>query len=371
MPNNIECPINDIRFSNSPDPNSVKDEYKDNYYYNYTTTQFYDGIYLHYSNENIFSNIITDIDFKLVELQYSHYEYYNQINFTSNRIIEEKYTLYLILKDYIGSNDLNAFLNYGKKLSFDIASLILLFQSLVTLFIDNIKEGDPPIFHIITTISLYIQLVFQIIINVYYTDIQNLDSTIFFYYDIDESKYLNNDVKYYNILLSFLVTIITLYLFLTNHRKNDNNSYYYLAYCLYLIFYFFDKCGHCCKERVERNKERNRKIISDLEYDIYKFDYKISELEKEKRDLIDKNEKTLEEIANKSNILNDMKDEKNSFWNMNEEEEIKFEQKFKQLKKDNEFNIRKFENLKNQIKKIENEINYYKMIEFKQELNNK
>ena len=56
---------------------------------------------------------------------------------------------------------------------------------------------------------------------------------------------------------------------------------------------------------------------------------------------------------------------------MNEEEKIKFEKKIKELKNDNELDNRKFENLKSQIKRIEKEINYYKMIEFKQELNNK
>ena len=83
-----------------------------------------------------------------------------------------------------------------------------------------------------------------------------------------------------------------------------------------------------------------------------------------------KNKKILKEIVNKSNILNNMKDEENSFWNINEEEEIKFEIKFQQLMKDNEPNIKKYENIKNEIQKIEKEINYYKMIEFKQELNN-
>ena len=365
LPINIECPINDLRISNSSDPNSIIDNYN---YYNYNTKKLYDGIYLHYTNENIHSTILTDIDFKILDYFDFPIYLYKKINITSPRISEENSTLYLIMKNYIGINeDLNSFLSYNNKLYLNIASLILLFQSLVTLFIDNIKFGEPAIFHIITTISLYIQLVIQIIIYIYYGDLLYLDVVIKEYYDIKE---LNSEYfKYNTVLLSFIVIITGLYISLTTIRDNDKNYYYYLVYCIRYIF--FNKCCYCCKERVERNKDRNRRIILELDNDIQNLDNKISECDEEERDLIDKNENLLFEIKDKSNILTSMKDEENSFWNMNEEEEIKFEKKFKELKNDNELNIRKFKNLKNQIKRIEKEINYYKMIEFKQELNNK
>ena len=365
LPNNIECPINELRISNSSDPNSVKTEDENNYY-NYKTTKFCDGIYLHYSNENILSNILTDIDFKIVELANHHYENYNQINFTSNRIIEENYTLYLILKDYI---ECSACSNYENKLSLNIASLIFLFLSLVTLFIDNIKEGDPIIFHVLTTISLYVQIVFQIIIYKNYEGTIGLSFIMEKYYDINELE--SGDLKYNTLVLTFVIVIAGLYFFLTNHRENDKNCYFSVVYCFYFIISSSDKCCYCCKERFEKNKEKNNKIILDLDNDIYELDNKISEHKREEKELIDKNENIIFEIEDKSKILNRMKDEEKSFWKMNEEEKIKFEKKIKELKNDNELDNRKFENLKNQIKRIEKEINYYKMIEFKQELNNK
>ena len=95
LPIDVECPINEFIISFSPDLNSFKDEYN---YYNYTTILFYDGIYLHYSNENIYSTILTDIDFELVGIQNSYYTPYKKINITSDRIIEENYSLYLIMK---------------------------------------------------------------------------------------------------------------------------------------------------------------------------------------------------------------------------------------------------------------------------------
>ena len=330
LPINIECPINDLRISNSSDPNSIIDNYNYyNYNYNYNTTKLYDGIYLHYTNENIHSTILTDIDFKILDYNDFQIYLYEKINITSPRISEENSTLYLIMKNYIGINeDLNFFLSYNNKLYLNIASLILLFQSLVTLFIDNIKFGEPAIFHIITTISLYIQLVIQIIIYIYYGDLLNLDVVIEKYYDIKEldSEYF----KYNTVLLSFIVIITGIYISLTTFRDNDKNYYYYLVYCF--RYSIFNKCCYCCKERVERNKEENKRIIRELDNDIHKLDNKLSECDEEKRNLIDKNENLLFEIKDKSSILNSMKDEENSFWNMNEEEKIKFEKKFKELK---------------------------------------
>ncbi len=364
LPIKIECPINDLRISNNSDPNSVIDQ--DNYY-NYNTAKLYDGIYLHYTNENIYSTIITDIDFKILDYSDFQIYLYEKINITSPRINEENCTLYLIMKYYIEfSENISTFLNYDNKLYLNIASLILLFQSFVTLIIDNIKFGEPAIFQIVTTISLYVQLVIQIIIYIYYGEIKGLDYIIKEYYNVYEleTKYF----KYNTVLLSFIVIITGIYISLTTFRDNDKNYYYYLVYCF--RYSIFKKCCYCCKERVERNKEENKRIIRELDNDIHKLDNKLSECDEEKRNLIDKNENLLFEIKDKSSILNSMKDEENSFWNMNEEEKIKFEKKFKELKNDNELNIRKFENLKNQIKRIEKEINYYKMIEFKQELNN-
>lgn len=376
LPNDIDCPINEFRISFSPNPDSDKDEY--NYFYHYKTTIFYNGIYLHYSNENIYSSILTDIDFKLVNSMYDNYEPYRQISFTSPRIIEKDYTLYLIMKDYMGLSlsppidgkrdltDFKTFLNYGNKLYLNIPSLIFLILSFITLMIDNIKEGKPPIFQIITIIFLYIQMVIQIIIFIYYGKLTEINLIMNKYYNIYsfDSEYFD----YSTVVFSFVVIITTFYLFLTNHRYYDNNYYYHLVYCF--RYSIFNKCCYCCKERVERNKERNSRIISELNNEINKLEEEKYEYSKEKKKLIDINKKILEEIVNKSNILNNMKDDKNSFWNMNEEEEDKFEKQFQQLIKDNELNIKKFENLKNQIKEIEKEINYYKMIEFKQELNN-
>ena len=161
LPIDVECPINEFIISFSPDLNSFKDEYN---YYNYTTILFYDGIYLHYSNENIYSTILTDIDFELVGIQNSYYTPYKKINITSDRIIEENYSLYLIMKHYIGLGlNLDTFLNYDNRLYLNIASLILLIQSLVTLIIDTIKEGTPPlpIFQIITIISLLCTIIYS------------------------------------------------------------------------------------------------------------------------------------------------------------------------------------------------------------------
>ena len=320
------------------------------------------------------------IDFEIIHSRYSKYEPYMQLDFESNNIIEEDYYLYLVKKSYMGISlkqpisdgkrdlsEFKAFLNYNNKLYLNITSLILLILSLVTLIIDNIKEGDPPIFHIITIISLYIQIVIQIIIYRYYGELGVIVGIMNKYYNI--YSFNSEYFKYNTVVLSFVVIITGFYLSLTNHRDNDKNYYYYLVYCF--RYSIFNKCCNCCKERVKRNKERNKKIFLDLLDDIYKLEDEKINCNGEKRVLKDKNEKILKEIVNKSNILNKMKNEENSFGKMNEREEIKFEKQFQQLMKDNESNIKIFENIKNQIKKIEKEINYYKMIEFKQELNDK
>lgn len=373
LPNEVECPINELIISFSSNPEIFKDE---NNYYHYKSAKFYDGIYLHYTNENINSTILIDIDFQLVETTYERYQHFRQI-------IEESYALNFAKKYYIGFilkpmidgkrdlTDFKAFLNYDKKKYLNIASLILLFLSLISVILDILGEGYLPIFQIITTISLYIQIVIQVIIYIYYGEIEQLDEILKKYYYNHYSFYhkiVTKYLKYNTVVLSFVVIITGYYLPFTSHRKNDKNYYYYLVYCFRNINFY--ECNSFCKERVEKNKVRNNRIISELEDDIDELDDKISECDREKRYLIDENEEILKEIVNKSNILNNMKDEENSFWNM-KEEEIKFEKHFQKLIKDNELNIKKFENLKNQIKNIEKEINYYKMIEFKQELNNK
>jgi len=374
--NDTDCPINEFRISFSSNPHNDEDEY--NYYYRYKTTKFYDGIYLHYSNENIYSTILTDIDFKLVNSMYNNYEPYSQIYFTSNRIIEDDYTLYLIMKNYMGLSlsppidgkrdltEFKTFLNYGTKLGLNIISLIFLILSFVTLIIDSTKEAKPPIFQIITFILLYIQIVIQIIIFIYYGELDQIDIIMNKYYDI---FYFDSEYFIYNtVILSFVVIIATFYLFLTNYRKNDNNYYYFLVYCF--RYSIFNKCCFCCKERVERNKERNIRIIYELNIEINKLEEEKYERNVDKNELIDNNRKILEEIENKSNILKKMKEDENSDRNMNEEEEIKFEKLFQKLIKENKLNIKKFEDLRKQIKETEKEINYYKMIEFKKELNN-
>ena len=394
LPKNIECPINEYKISSNSNPDIDKNE--ETRYYHYETTKIYNGIYLHYSNENINGTILTDIDFELQSLDeindlYELYEYmyypdiygynyepYRKINFTSNEIIEKGYTLYLIMKNYMGFifnpnkdgkrdlTDFKVIYNYNIRLYLNIISLILLFISLITLFIDNIREGEPAIFQILTTIFLYIQVVIQIIIFIYYGRKDQVDKIIERYYDFcnqDEDYYIYDDIN-----LGFIVTITALYISLTNHRENDNNYYYYLVY--YFRYSFFNNCCFCCKEIVAKNREKNERIIRELKDDISQLKSEKNEYNRKIKGLESKNKKILKEIVNKSNILNNMKDEENSFWNINEEEEIKFEIKFQQLMKDNEPNIKKYENIKNEIQKIEKEINYYKMIEFKQELNN-
>ena len=368
LPNDIECPINEIEISSSSDPKSVK---KGNTIYcNYKTVQIYKGIYLHYSNENINSTILTDIYFKIDDSYSNYSEPYRQIFFKSR----ENNFLYLIMENYFGFHfdnpiidgkrdliDFKNFLHYGNKLYLNITSLIVLILSLVTLIIDNCsEEREIPIFRMLTIFFLYALLVIQIIIYKYYIEIETLDNVLTKFFDF-YSGYFN-----YNSLVLILIAIITgIYLCMAN-RKGENENNYYLVYCFRYIL--FNKCCLCCEER---NRAKNNRIIRELEDKVKNLDDKISECDKEKRKLIDKNEKILKEIVNKSKILNNMKDEENSFWKMNEEEENKFEKKFKQLKNDNELNIRKFKNLKNQIKRFEKEINYYKMVEFKQELNNK
>ena len=375
LPNDIECPINELKFSFNSETESDKEEY--NYYYHYKTVKFYGGIYLHYSNENINSTMLTDIDFELGKTVFKDYDIgpFRQVNFTSRKIIEEGYTLYLIMKNYIGFSlnpmkdgkrdlsEFKAFLYYDNKLYLNIASLILLFISFITLIIDNTTEGGQPIFQIITTIFLYIQIVFQIIIFKYYGEIKQIDTIMWEYY---QKSLFPENFEYNTVVLSFVVIITGFYLSLTNHRENDGNYYFYLVICF--RYNIFNKCCNECERRFERNKIIKKEILRE---EIKKLEDKISEYDSEKRNLIDENKNIRKEIENKSNILNNMKNEENSFWNINEEEENKFEIKFQQLMKDNELNIRKFKNLKNQINGIEKEINYYKIIEFKQELNNK
>ena len=377
LPNGVECPINEFKISIYSDPERDKEGYNFNYYH-YKTSKFYNGIYFHYSNENIYSTILTDIDFELVESRLNHYEPYRQILLRSNNIIENGYDLYFIMKNYIGFKlepmidgkrdltDFKSFLKYGYKLYLNITSLILLILSLVTLIIDIIKEEETSIFQVITTISLYLQIVIQILIYRYFREKEHIYKIMNKYYDI---YYLETEYfKYNTVVLSFVVIITTFYLFFTNHRTNDNNYYYYLVYCF--RYSIFSKCCYCCKERSERNKKRNNEIINELNITVNELENKKYHCEIERRNLIEENENIMKEIVNKSNILNNMKNDKSSLLNINEEEENKFEEQFQQLIKDNELNVKKFKNIKNEIKNIEKEINYYKMIQFKQELNN-
>ena len=205
FPKDIECPINDIEYTDSPFPSKK--------FFHYKTIQLYPSGYLHYSNENIRGNILIDINisyYNSYEIKNINFFYYNG-EFIDD-IKDGKRNLSKFIKMYIFKNSIK---------SIDI--LIIINFSLLFIFsiidVNSLCKNDEICFeiHYIIILLFHIQIILFIIMN--------------FYFKIDDTKEENFNVLTFIPFIQFLYAYL-FYLLgsISIEHKHEINYYYFLVY---------------------------------------------------------------------------------------------------------------------------------------------
>ena len=367
LPNEIECPINEIEISSSPFPSKG---------YDFSTIHLFDSYYLHYSNKNYSGYIINSFDITIGDesywQNYYNYKYLEINNFPitfGNKVFEFAFLTYrgypvgyntgyerrnltemyyiLNLKSLLLSINIITFIFYVILFVFTI--LVLAKDSLLGLHVFNMLLGTIAILlRIFVFVYLHLDSdnIFEKNYNIYYAeDIQNLGDFI--------------------LIISSPGYIFFYIIFISSTTKT--NIYYYLVY---IVRYGLN--GECCGYCKRKRQEKIQKEIYELHREIETLDNKVKELEKEENELNNENIRTIQKMEKYKKILENKKRNASNNIDINIQivEEIEIEKKIKFFEESNQDEVENLNKLKYQINEIEKEINFYKFKKFQQLKNN-
>ena len=175
-------------------------------------------------------------------------------------------------------------------------------------------------------------------------------------------EYLPNDAslwdakRLYNLLTAiFLIPLLICYLIMGSfEEKNESDPYVIIPELFVTIF-----C--CCK-----NKRNIDEAIEELDKTINEFNSEIEKNQNKFKDLDKKNKKILKDIQEKKQDLNSLiEKQKEIKINININRIINDEKKFKEKKDEN---IKLYNDITKEIENVEEKINHYKMILFKEKI---
>ena len=369
LPNDIECPINEIEISNNYLPSKE---------YDFSTIYLFDNYYLHYSNKNYSGYIINNFDIRINGESYweNYNNYYidrNINNFTisfGNKVFEFVFPtyrgypvgyntgyerrnlteMYYIInhKSLLLTINIFTFIFYLILLVFTI--LVLAKDSLIGLHVFNMLLGS-----IALLVRIFVVIYLQFSLNHIFKD---------FYYNYYYSDDTQNIGDF--ILLIFSPSYIFFYLIFFS-LTTKTNIYYYLVY---IVRYGIN--GECCRYCRRKREEKILKEINELRREIETLENKAKELEKEENEINNENIRTIKEIEKYKKLLENKKRNASNNIGVNIQivEEIEIEKKIKIFEESNQAEVESFNKLKNQINEIEKEINFYKFKKFQQLKNN-
>ena len=354
LPNEIECPINEIEITTNQIPSKN--------IYQYKTISIFSNIYLHYSNNNIYGKIINDISLNISNNVYSSVNYTNF--YFQSPITENNLFLNFIAYFYLGykteydtgleKRKLTLF-NYAfnaKSIKFknNMFSLILLFIILFFFILTLIKKENLIGLHFINTILILIVIYIQFI--------------IFFYLDFND--YLKRIIEIsniktkYNIIIFFSSIVFFIFYMILFSCNNPDINYYYLI--IYVFRYGFN-CDIFEKCKNKNNKNKIKKI-NELDKRIEELNKDLREYINEKDNLLKEN-KILPKKIDAAKVLYNEKCKKNNRQqidiNFILEEEIRIETNLNNLLEKKKREIEEYNNIKKEIEKINKKINFYRM----------
>ena len=327
LPSDMECPINYIGLSHNEFP-------KDNIH-NYTIIPINNNLFLHYSNNFIDNPLINDVSLKITD--------YNKISdeldtsFTQGqyyrlyRDLGEKY--YYIVK----------FHSKEIRIAINIITLIFLIIFIIN-FIITLKNEDLHCLHLLNILILVTEVILEVIVRIY----------------LDENEFFNNDTKkiekkakYNNYLFKFFCVLSADYLVIVSFLHTEANFYYYLIYPFRYGYDWMNLKDYETEEKVLDEE------IDKLNKKIEKYNNEINVLERKRANIIEqineKNKELIQEINKKDNLKKIT-------------DKIKMERQFLNNNKNDDYT--EYKNILEEIKKIEKEINYYKMISFQEKIYN-
>ena len=173
-------------------------------------------------------------------------------------------------------------------------------------------------------------------------------------------EYLPNDASYldakriYNLLTAiFLIPLLICYLIMGSfEEKNESDPYVIIPELFVTIF-----C--CCK-----NKRNIDEAIEELDKTINELNNEIKKNQNKFKDLDKKNKKILKDIQEKKQDLNSLIENQKEI-KININRIINDEKKFKEKKDEN---IKLYNDITKEIENVEEKINHYKMILFKEKI---
>ena len=337
LPNDVDCPINYIKINNEKNP-------KINESFNFNTLKIADNLFLHYSNNNLFGHLYNNISLLIEVIGGDIFRLNNNL------------TLYLFTDNYFGS-ELNSDSYLQNKLNEKFYFSVLFYQKEIRIAINSIS-----LFLLLSETVIYILLLnfnkifFLYLLNIFIFIIEFFLELFLIKYLPDKDLFSEEEDKkrLYNFLLTvFLFPLFICYsidLSIIDPIKTD--PYLTINKFFVQIFCFCTKHENN-EEKIEEIKEGINKLSRDIELNKNKL-----------KELDDNNKDILKDIGNKKQNLNALiKKEKEIKINLNRiiNEEKKFEEK-----KDE--NIKKYNDIIKEIENVEEKINYYKMILFKEKI---
>ena len=368
LPNDIECPINEIEISNNPFPSKG---------YDFSTIHLFANYYLHYSNKNYSGYIINSFDINIYDKNdymqnYDNYRnrYINNFPISfGNKVFEfffPTYTGYPVEYN-TGYERRNLITMYYiinlKSLSLSINIITFIFYVILFIFtiLVLVKESLLGL-HLFNMLLVTIALLLRIFAYVYLQfDLNYIFQDYSYIYSSDNDQNLG----YFILIISTPGYIYSYSAFFSITTKT--NIYYYLVYIIRYIL-GGEICGYCKRKRLEKMLKETYELHREIET----LDNKVKELEKEKNEINNENIRTIKEIEKYKKILENKK--RNALNNVDVNikivEEIAIEKKIVIFEKNNQAEVENLNKLKNQINEIEKEIKFYKFKKFQQLKNN-
>ena len=351
LPNKIECPINYIKLSNSPNPDDIK--------FNYTTINITDKLYLHYSNNNIKGYIYNNISLVI-----------NESDISSENGFQNIYFLKYVYNSSLKNNSLNSLNKLLEFKAFFNLKEIIIYLNVITLVLIIIFY----IFYILMIIKLklsflhllnFLILVSEILIEIYFMFyIENNTFLI----DIFNTKHYYSKIIVHNfnflLLIAFSIMIIiysiTTSIIIESEKNNDLELFKYSFY--YTIVYPF------------RSGKFLNIICFIVSLVIHHYPQFYSKLNTINNQISDSENKRREEKRKIENVLLDIQEKRGELDLLIEEEknldlkinEIKIEEK--EFEKNSDKNNIIYNKLEQDIKNVEEQIDQYKEDIFKEKI---
>ena len=366
LPNDKECPINEIEISNNPSASFEN---------GYSTINLFDNYYLHYSNNNPWGYLITGFDIRITDKSewdngYDNREY--KINnfpiIFGNKMVEFIFPTYKgypavydtgyerrnLTEIYYILNDKT--LRMSINIITFIINIILLVFTILILAKDNLLG-----LHVFNMILGITSLLLRLFVAFYLDSNEMFKNEGVFDFLIEKGENLG---EFFSIICSAGYLLFYMVFF---SATTTNNIYYYIVY---IIRYGLngEVCGYCKRKR----KEKIQKEQYEFHREIENLNNKLKELEKEENEIKNENIRAIKEIEKYKKILENKKRNASNNIDINIQivEEIEIEKKIKIFEESNPNEVESLNKLKNQINEIEKEINFYKFKKFQQLKNN-